>query len=206
MKVHDISMTIKPKMKVYKNRESKQPMIITQATHDSDHYHESRINMDLHTGTHIDAPLHMIEDGETMEIYSIDTFVTSCKVLDLTFVEDGISREDLEAFEVEKDDFILLKTKNSFREKFHPAFIYLKASGARYLVEKKIKGVGIDALGIERSQDGHPTHKILLSSGIPIIEGLSLKAIESKRYELIALPLKIKSVEAAPVRAILIEK
>ena len=69
---------------------------------------------------------------------------------------------------------------------------------------KEIKGVGIDALGIERNQT--PTHKLLLGAGIIIIEGLRLKDVPEGEYFLIALPLKIKDVEAAPTRAILVEK
>ena len=81
----------------------------------------------------------------------------------------------------------------------------MNENAARYLVDKKIRGVGIDSLGIERAQAGHPTHNLLLGAGIVILEGLRLKNIKQDTYELYCLPLKIKNVEAVPVRAILIK-
>ena len=66
-------------------------------------------------------------------------------------------------------------------------------------------GVGIDALGIERNQPGHPTHKILLGAGIVILEGLRLKGVPEGDYFLAAPPLKLNGYEAAPVRAALIK-
>ena len=85
-------------------------------------------------------------------------------------------------------------------------FIYLAESGARYLVDKGVRGVGIDALGIERNQLGHPTHKLLLANGIYILEGLRLKEVKEGSYTLIAAPLNIIGVEASPVRALLLDK
>jgi arylformamidase len=82
-------------------------------------------------------------------------------------------------------------------------FVYLGKEAAQYLADMKVSGVGIDGLGIERSQPKHPTHHILLSNNIIIIEGLRLKEIEEKSYEMICLPLKIKHVEATPARIIL---
>ena len=72
--------------------------------------------MNLHTGTHLDRPLHMIEGGETLDTFRLEQVVTDCKVFDLTHVSDGISKEDLEDKDIQKDDFIILKTKNSFED------------------------------------------------------------------------------------------
>lgn len=105
---------------------------------------------------------------------------------------------------IDEGAFILLKTKNSFHEGFANDFIYVEKSGAQYLKDKGIVGVGIDALGIERSQPGHETHKILLGAGIIILEGLKLADIAEGEYILSAAPLKIIGSEAAPVRAVLI--
>lgn len=91
-------------------------------------------------------------------------------------------------------------------EDFDFEFVYLDKSGALYLKEKEIVGVGIDALGIERSQPDHETHKILLEAGIVILEGLRLKDVEEGEYFLYAAPLKIKGAEAAPTRAVLIKE
>lgn len=206
MKIYDISMAINEKMTVYKNKESKKPKLINQSNFETSSAYETKLTMNLHTGTHIDAPLHMIENGNSINQYALETFVTTCTVLDLTHLNESIKADDLVDKNIKADDFILFKTQNSFNNTFNFEFIYLAESGAQYLKDLAIKGVGIDALGIERSQENHPTHKILLSNNIPIIEGLQLKDVPEGDYQLIALPIKIDNVEASPTRAILIQE
>jgi len=77
--------------------------------------------------------------------------------------------------------------------------------GAKFLVSKNIKGVGINALGIERSQPNYNTHKSLLSKGIIIFEGLELSKINPGRYFFIGLPLKVKGGDGTPIRAVLVK-
>ena len=207
MKIIDISMPIHYDMPVYKNKQEKRPkLIVTRDFKNGTGARETRLEMGLHTGTHMDAPLHMIENGQDSSFFKAEDMVVSCKVIDLTDVSDGITKEDLEKHNIEKKDFILLKTKNSYFEEFREDFIYVKKSGAEYLSGKKIKGVGIDSLGIERDQPDHITHKILLGNGIHILEGLRLKDVEEGEYTLIAAPLNILKVEASPVRALLLKK
>jgi len=201
--IYDVSMLIHEDMQVYKNKEEKRPVIENVSNHKDGHAHESKIIMNLHTGTHIDFPLHMIEQGKTSDSEVINKFLTTCKVLDMTDLTSHVDGKSLSKYQIEEGDFILLKTKNSFSDAFISDFIYLNEDGAKFLLEKKVKGVGIDGLGIERNQEGHPTHKILLGHDIPIIEGLRLKDIKEASYEMICLPLKIKHVEALPARIIL---
>lgn len=202
MKIYDITVPIFEGMPVYKNKPEKQPKIsrVTNA-----HVTESRLELDVHSGTHIDAPLHMINGGDTFESISLEKLVGSVKVLNLTHVEDGITKADLDKFDIQEDDFLLFKTKNSFDEDFNPEFIYLKEDGATYLAELNIRGVGIDALGVERSQPNHPTHKVLFGANIIVIEGLQMKAVEAGTYFMVAAPLKLIGTDAAPARVILIE-
>jgi len=206
MKIIDISMDIDPNIQVYKNKEEKIPVFTLESTHKENSFHESKIEMNMHTGTHMDAPLHMIEGGKRIKDTVLEKLITPCKVFDFTNVSGGITKEDLETREIEEKDFVLLKTKNSLTEEFIYDFIYLEKSGAEYLKNKKIKGVGIDALGIERDQPDHETHKILLGNDIPILEGLRLKGVPEGEYVLLALPIKIPEAEGAPVRAVLLEK
>ncbi|MBT2570054.1 cyclase family protein [Planococcus sp. ISL-110] len=202
MKIYDVTGTIFEGMAVYKNKPEKQPKIDQRTT---GYVTETRLELDVHTGTHIDAPLHMKVDGETFESISLDKLVGTCKVLDLTGVENGISKADLEAFELEKEDFVFFKTKNSFDENFNFEFVFLAEDGANYLAELGIRGVGIDALGVERSQEGHPTHKTLFASDIIIIEGLQLKEVEQGEYFMVAAPLKLTGTDASPARVLLFE-
>lgn len=202
-KMFDITVPIYEGMTVYKNKPEKQPKIIKTT---NGHVTESRLDLDAHTGTHIDAPLHMFNDGETFETLSLESLVGEAKVFDLTNVEGGITRDDLSRFDIQSGDFVLFKTKNSFEEAFNFEFIFLAESGAKYLVEKGIRGVGIDSLGVERDQAGHPTHKTLFSNNIIIIEGLTFKDVEEGTYDMVAAPLKLVGTDGSPARVLLFEK
>lgn len=202
MKVYDITAPIYEGMPVYKNKPEKQPEIRTVT---NGHVTESRISMDLHTGTHVDAPLHMINEGHTIETLPIDQLIRNCKVFDLTHVNGKITMTDLEPLDIQENDFVLFKTKNSFDETFNFEFIYVAEDGAKYLADKNIRGVGIDSLGIERAQEGHPTHRTLFQNKIIVIEGVQLKDIQPGSYFMIAAPLKLTGVDAAPARILLIE-
>ncbi|MCA1030645.1 cyclase family protein [Bacillus timonensis] len=202
MKVYDITSPIFEGMPVYKNKPEKQPKISTVT---NGYVTESRLDLDVHSGTHVDAPLHMVNDGETFETIAIEKLVGKAKVLDLTNVSDSIKKVDFDRFSIEKDDFILLKTKNSFDSAFNFDFIYVAADAAAYLAEIGIRGVGIDSLGIERSQEGHPTHKTLFSNDVIIIEGLQLKDIDEGEYFMVAAPLKLSGTDASPARVLLFD-
>ncbi|MEH6980145.1 cyclase family protein, partial [Bacillus pseudomycoides] len=144
MKIYDITAPIFEGMTVYKNKPEKQPQF-SRTT--NAHVTESRITLDVHTGTHIDAPLHMINEGATFESIPLEKLVGPVKVFDLTTVEDGITKTDLQHLDIQENDFILFKTRNSFEDEFNYEFIFLKEDGAHYLAERNIRGVGIDALG-----------------------------------------------------------
>lgn len=205
MKIHDISMTIEENMMVYKNLEKKKPRFENIDNFSNASHYETNIYINLHTGTHVDFPLHMIENGKTSDSEVLSNYITEAKVIDLTHVIDKITLNDVVNLEINAGDFVLFKTKNSEDKEFNFEFIYLDKDAAKYLSEKEIKGVGIDTLGIERAQKGHETHKYLLSKDIVILEGLNLKNITEGTYQLIALPIKIKGVEASFCRAVLIE-
>ncbi|WP_134687080.1 cyclase family protein [Brevibacillus migulae] len=202
MKMYDVSASIYEGMTVYKNKPEKQPKL-NRVT--NGYVTETRMELDVHTGTHIDAPLHMVTEGETFEAVQLEKLVGACKVLDLTAVEDRITKAELESFSLQKGDFVLFKTKNSLEESFNFDFIFLAEDGAEYLAEIGVRGIGIDALGIERSQTGHPTHKTLFAHGIIVIEGLRLQEVEQGEYFMVAAPLKLVGTDAAPARVLLFE-
>ncbi|MGG1661617.1 cyclase family protein [Brevibacillus sp. NRS-1366] len=202
MKMYDVTGAIFEGMTVYKNKPEKQP-IFKSVT--NGYVTESRIELDVHTGTHVDAPLHMVTGGETMEAIPVDKLVGTCKVLDLTHVKDRITRAELECLDIAQDDFVLLKTKNSFEEAFSFTFVFLASDGAQYLAEIGVRGVGTDALGIERNQEDHPTHKILFAGNVIVMEGLRLQEVPQGEYFMVAAPLKLVGTDAAPARVLLFE-
>ncbi len=205
MEIYDISMSIYYEMPVYKGRASKRPIIKIDSNFQTGTVYETRLEMNMHTGTHLDMPLHIIEGGSTLEKLDLNKVVTKAAVLDLTAAEEKITGKDLEKKVIEEGDFVILKTRNSFKDILEKDFVYLDETGAEYLKSKNVAGVGIDALSIERGRPDHDTHKILLKAGIVILEGLKLDEPEEGRYLLVAAPLKLIETEAAPVRALLIK-
>lgn len=204
-KLYDISMTIHEGMQVYKNKEEKKPELRNMVNHQTGSVYETRIALDAHCGTHLDAPLHMLDGGATIDTIPLSRLIGKAQVVDLTHVTGGITRSDLEALNIGDAEWLLLKTRNSFSERFDFEFVYLTADGAQYVIEKGIRGVGTDGLGIERSQPEYPTHRSLMRSDVLILEGLRLKDVEPGIYDFVLAPLKLEGIEAAPARVFLIE-
>lgn len=206
MKIIDISMPIEENMQVYKNRDIKKPEFeVMRDFSNGGTVRETKVHLDVHTGTHVDAHLHVFEEGQTIDEIPLEQLVKPCKVFDFSHVKDGITSEDLLGCEIESGDFVLFKTQNSMENEFNVEFVYIKEDAARYLAEKNISGVGVDALGVERDQPGHPTHKTLMNANVVIIEGLRLGHVQAGQYFMVAAPLKLQQLDAAPARVFLME-
>lgn len=203
---YDVGMKITPDMQVYKNRENKKPVFGIASDFTTGSAHETEVKLNLHTGTHMDFPLHMIDNGQTSSQLNLDRLIREVKVFDLSHLLDSIAKEDLLDLDIQKDDFVLFKTRNSFEDEFNFKFIYLKSCAAAYLTEKAVLGVGIDALGVERDQEGHPTHKTLFKNDIYIIEGLRLKEVPQGGYFMFALPLKMDESDALLLSVVLVDE
>lgn len=207
MKIFDISWPISTATTGYKDRHIVK--FEETRTFAKDGMRDSTMFLSSHTGTHVDAPAHFLKDGLSIDQIPLDRLVGDAVVLDLMHVVDGITRDDLVNKKIQKGDIVLFKTVNSLTpatDKFTPHFIYLEASGAQYLTEIGVKAVGIDYLGIERSQKDHLTHTTLMHADVVIVEGLRLQFVAPGEYMFVCLPLNIIGLEAAPARAILIEK
>jgi arylformamidase len=200
----DISMTIEEGMQVWKSYEHKKPHITNVQNHDQGKPHESRLDMDVHCGTHVDAPLHMLPGGDTIETVTLEQLCGPARVLDLTNVKGHIAKEDLLPFAIQRGERIIFKTSSSMSEQFDVEFPFLREDGAAYLADIGITLVATDALGIERAQPEYPTHRTLMRAGVIIVEGLRLKHVEAGNYTLILAPLKLTGIDAAPARAFLL--
>lgn len=203
-RIIDISMTIEEGMQVWKNYEAKKPKIATVQSHDEGKPHESLLTLNVHTGTHVDAPLHMIAGGETIETISLDRLVGPARVLDLSHVKGFITKEDLEPFAIQRGERLLFKTSSSFTEDFDMEFPFLREDGAKYLADIGVGLVATDALGIERAQPNYATHRTLMSNDVIIVEGLRLKHVDAGNYTLVIAPLKMTGIDASPARAFLL--
>jgi arylformamidase len=202
-KIYDISMTIEESMQVWKSYEHKKPKITNVQNHDEGKPHESLLAMNVHTGTHVDAPLHMLAGGETIETIPLERLVGPARVLDLTHAKDFITKEDLEPFAIQRGERILLKTSSSFSEDFLLDFVFLREDGAKYLADIGVGLVATDALGIERAQAEYPTHRTLMRNDVIIVEGVRLKEVTAGNYTLVIAPLKLTGIDASPARAFL---
>lgn len=203
-RIIDISMTIEESMQVWKSYEAKKPRITNVQNHDEGKPHESLLSLNVHTGTHVDAPLHMLAGGATIESIPLDRLVGPARVLDLTHLKGYITREDLVPFAIQRGERILFKTTSSLTEEFDLEFVFLREDGAQYLSEIGVGLVATDALGIERAQAEYPTHRTLMRNDIIIVEGLRLKEVEAGNYMLVIAPLKLTGIDASPARAFLI--
>lgn len=206
MKIIDISWPIREQMTQYKNRS--EVYFESIKNFDIDSVRLTRITMDSHTGTHMEAPSHFIQDWASIDKIELSHCCGRCTVIDMTSVGDCITDEHLQLVDIEPQSIILFKTTNSelqYDAPFDPKFVYLAATGAAYLADKKVKAVGIDYVGIERDQEGHATHMVLLKQNIAIIEGLRLAHVHAGNYYFVCLPLACVGIEASPARAVLFE-
>lgn len=166
----------------------------------------SRLVMGTHTGTHIDAPKHFIDDGIGVDELALNLLIGRTRVVEIP-KRGPITADDLAAAGLREDIRVLLKTPNSSlwgSGTFHEDYAHVAASGARYLVEQGVKVVGIDYLSIEQfKSNGAPAHRTLLSNGVIIIEGLNLSEADPGMYEMYCLPLRVTGGDGAPARVVL---
>ena len=167
----------------------------TDLLQNGDGFRTSCINMCLHTGTHIDAPLHCLENGKEINKLYLDLFVGECTVK--AFFENVMTGEDAENYLPEGVKRIFIKGYGKTR---------LDRSAAYALSAMGVEVVGIDAPTIGTESDDYEVHRQLLLNGIVIIEGLDLANVQSGEYKYSALPLKISGVEASPCRAVLFKE
>lgn len=201
-----LSVKIHEDMQVYKNLEQKRPKIENTKNFKDHGMYESTIILPLHTGTHIDYPLHAIEGGKTSSDYNITNQVYRGYICDLSkgVKDNRITVDIINSIAKLNMDVLFFKTKEdkkTYAEEtsFDFEFPYLEAKAAELLSKSKLKFIGIDQLGIERSQPNHETHINLLKKDILIIEGLDLNYIDEGFYELIFFTLGIQNVEAEPI-------
>lgn len=202
-KIIDISLPIYEGMPVYPNN----PPVKIQSLKTATSY-LSKITFGSHTGTHLDVPRHVFENGLGVDKVSLNQLIGPVRVLDMTHCQTAVTVDDLKKENIKKGERILVKTKNSIRgfKEFYPDYIYLDGDAAEFLAQQKIVLFGIDSLSIKQkgSSDTRP-HTELLNNNTVIIEGLDLSETTPGLYNLICLPLKFAGLDGSPARVILVE-
>lgn len=170
----------------------------------------SLLQFGAHTGTHIDAPAHFIEDSTRLSEIPLETLIGAARVIEVPEDLSLITPELMHGENLGSASRVLFKTRNSnfwsAGKGFDRDYVCLSTEAAEFLAQSDVRLVGIDYLSIEAFRsEGHPTHLALLSRGVVILEGLDLTGIAPGDYELICLPLKIAegAGDGAPVRAVL---
>lgn len=170
----------------------------------------SHINMSVHTGTHVDAPYHFFENGETVENLPLKILIGRAYVVHLPDKIELITTEILENANIPpRTRRVLLRTRNSTlwakgNLPFQEDFVAIDEDAASYLVKRGVKLVGVDYLSVAPYKNSAPTHKILLEAGVVVVEGLDLSSVSQGRYNFYCLPLKLANSDGAPARAILV--
>jgi arylformamidase len=211
MKITDLTHVIYSDMPVFPGTE--QPILEKANTLEKDGFQEAKITMYSHTGTHIDAPAHMLSNGPYLDNLDIEHFIGNATVLD--FSNKAIKLISLDSLKPYKEkiknvDFVIIKTgwsKYWGDSKYYEDFPSLDLESARWLSQFNLKGIGIDAISIDAMESTtFAVHKILMPRNIIIIENLTnLDSITNEFFILSILPLKNKDADGSPVRAISIE-
>lgn len=168
----------------------------------------STIDMDVHCGTHVDAPLHLLRNGSPVDGTDLASCIGPAFVADLRGVRE-IDAHHLEALVPSDVTRLLLKTDNSLlwsEPLFVEEFAALTPAGAQWVADRGICLVGIDYLSIQLFGGEPRTHVVLMEAGVVILEGVDLTNVEPGSYELICLPLRLAGAEAAPARAVLLSQ
>ncbi len=168
---------------------------------EKDGYTDHFISIATHVGTHIDAPLHMVADGKTLDQFELSRFVGNGRLIEVK--DNTFSLETVEQANVEAGDIVLFHT--GWGDRYHEAVYFedypaLPEDIAKYLVEKQVSMVGFDMCGPDH--EPFPIHKILLGGNVLIIENLTnLDKLIGKDFTVTALPIKLE-VDGAPARVI----
>jgi arylformamidase len=209
MSIYDISLSVSESLVVWPGDPS---ISVTQVSHldRGDHATVSRLEMGAHTGTHVDAPAHFVQGGAGVDMLDLGALVGLALVAEVRDA-DVLTADVLAELAIPLGaERVLFRTRNSNlwaqgRREFDENFVAISEDGARWLVGRGIRLVGVDYLSVAPFGASRPTHEMLLQAGVVVLEGLNLSGIRPGMYQLVCLPLKIEGADGAPARAILMD-
>lgn len=208
MRTYDVTLTITHDMPVWPG-DTQPKLVRTGSIDNGDNANTSELTLSVHTGTHVDAPDHFLNNGKTIEQLPIDMLMGRAYVLHLPDVK-LITASILEAADIPpRTRRLLFKTRNSEYwakgvKEFQTNFVGLSEDAAQLLVDRNVRLVGVDYLSVAPYKQSKPTHRLLLEAGVIVLEGLNLSQVSQGRYTLTCLPLKLGGSDGAPARVILV--
>jgi arylformamidase len=210
MIIHDISLTISEALVTWPDGPTVQMRHVSHLDR-GDTSTVTRLNMSAHTGTHVDAPRHFVLDGQGVDQLNLNVLIGPALVIDAPEGEH-LSAAVFERLEIPSGtERLLICSRNSDlwvrgESAFVTDFVGITADGARWLVDRGVRLVGVDYLSVASWSDLEGPHQVLLGAEVIILEGLNLSQIAPGLYQLVCLPLKIADCDGAPARAVLIEE
>lgn len=207
MQVVDLSQPLVEGMPVFPGTpepEFHKPLLI-----EKDGFAETLLKLGSHTGTHVDAPAHLIAGGLFLSDFPISAFIGPGLVLDLRGLPPGPVEPDLlekKAAAIARVEFLLLLTSWSElwgRPDYFRDYPVLSPASARWLTGFNLKGVGVDAISVDAHDAGeYQVHLSLLHAGILIVENLTnLALLTDREFIFSCLPLPLPEADGCPVRA-----
>ena len=210
MEIIDISLTVRSGMVVWPG-DPQVKLERVSKIEEGEHANVSRLEMSVHTGTHLDAPYHFVNGAKTIENLPLDVLVGPAQVVHLPDEVDLITARVIKSAGIKNGTTrVLFETRNSAYwlkpvQTFEKDFVAVSPDGAEALVSMGIRLVGIDYLSIAPFNEGVPTHQILLKNEMVVLEGVNLNGVPAGSYTLICLPPKLGGSDGSPARAILLK-
>lgn len=205
MRLYDVTMTLTHSMPTYPG-EPGPTLTPVKRMKKGDPANVSALSLGLHTGTHVDAPIHFIEGAPGVETLPLEILCGPARLVRIDDPE-AVRPGELERAGLNGATRVLFQTRN--REwikspRFREDFVYIAPEAAEWLVARGVRLVGIDYLSVEAFGAPQPrTHQIFLNAGVVVIEGLDLSLPPPGDYDLRCLPLKIAGADGAPARVVL---
>ena len=203
----DVTVTIDSTVPTYLGDPSFKRRVV-QAIADGKPADVSLLTLSAHTGTHVDAPSHLIPGGKTVDVLDLTAMVGLARVVEFD-APGAITAEFLKGIDsLSADERILFKTRNSSlwkKQVFAEDYVGLSVDAAEWLIAKGVRLVGIDYLSIDAPGDANlPVHRALLANDVVVVESLNLMQVSEGHYQLVCLPMKVGGSEGAPARVILL--
>lgn len=221
VKIIDLTLPVKPHWRWGTELERR------KAHESGDLFQVSQFTISCHGYTHVDAPVHFVPGGKTLDQIPLDAWMGEAVVVDLRYIgpEEGITAEELERHgqSIRRGDFVLLNTGWDNRcdwetSEFWSRAPYLERGGAEWLVNRGIKGIGCDFPadypirdeilnpGRRRDRGEWAVHDVFLSRDMRVMEYVvNLSAITQERVQLFVAPLKLEGADGSPARVFVLE-
>lgn len=208
MRIIDLTHMLTEDMSVYPG--SEKPVLEQTNSIKKDGYAELKITMYTHTGTHMDAPAHMIEGGKTLEKFKPGKFFGPALCIDCMDIQNSlITKQHLIDYEekLKKVDFVLFKTGWSAKWKTKDYFLNyptLSTEACNWIAKFNLKGIGLDTISVDTiHSDNMENHHIILGKGMVIIENMTnLNELDEEIFTLSCFPLKFENADGSPVWAV----